>query len=212
MTTATPPPVILRTLEEIQRCAESIAASELGSAPPSLRPTVQIGPHPLSGGLALQLSMPEDREGTFTVSQLLPGGTAPASDQVYATFCRAYAVALRAMVPGVALSARSAGEATFTTPEKIQEYAQGFLDPVFASAAAGMRPRVEVRPHRTDGGIVVRTHVTGEGFLGKTEEIRVYPNRRLMDEEQVRSAVWLQVSALLNGLTPIPEPDTEGDG
>jgi hypothetical protein len=83
------------------------------------------------------------------------------------------------------------------------------LDPVFASAAAGMRPRVEVFSHAM--GICVRVSVSGEGFRGVTKEERIYPVRRLMDEDQIRSAVWLQVSHLLNGLEPVLQPDESGE-
>jgi hypothetical protein len=94
----------------------------------------------------------------------------------------------------------------FTTPEQIQDFAQSMLDKTLGSAAPGMRPKVEVSAH--PGGLQVSMSVTGEGFGGPRSDTRVYPISRLLEEDQIRAATWLQCSQLLSRLEPVP---TEGE-
>ena len=114
----------------------------------------------------------------------------------------------------VTFDTRDGEEQRLMTPKDIEEYAQSLLDPTFASAPPGLRPSVDVFPVEAfprGGGIGVRVYVTGEGYTGETEEVRTYPLRRLADEVQIRSAIWLQVAFLLRKLTPITSPDESPD-
>lgn len=87
----------------------------------------------------------------------------------------------------------------FTTPERMQEYAQAILNESYGSVVPGLRPQVEVSADPS-GGVLVRVSATGEGFGPPIAAARLYPTDRLADKFQVKFAALLQYTNVLGML------------